>query len=435
MKRISGLTLIVFLLLAASAHAGEVRLWACHGPVGEPLGSDAFLRAQVFDAEFGGGCTLPGSALTAGFTRADPNGQSEAKVIARVPPNVTLTAVTLDRQARGPGYSVGTLESEDAGAVLDGVATYAVSGDSVSLSVRCDAAITARCTGRIAAGFALRALALTVHDANAPMFAVGGTRSPAAGVLNLDVHANDAGLGLRSAAASIDGTGMALASFGGCPELYSPADTTADVALDGECVHVAQVALAVDTTAVADGLHTLSVTVTDVAGNTVTQAQQFEVANHVATPTATPIATATATATATAEPTATGPPPPRPCRSRALLHGAHGRAWSIFGPARTVPKPTTAGLVRLPKRVSRKGAYSVSVLCPASASKPCAHRLALKAGGKTIASGRGTSKPGKRAQIVLQLSAAARRTLARKGTLTATLTLSGATPTTVRLHG
>jgi hypothetical protein len=99
------------------------------------------------------------------------------------------------------------------------------------------------------------------------------------------------------------------------------------------------------------------------------------------------------------------------------------------------PAATTASLVRLPKRVSRKGVYSVSVLCPAASPLPCAHRLTLKAQGKTIATGKGSSKPGRRVQITLKLTSAARRTLARKGTLTATLTLSGAAPTTVRLRG
>lgn len=434
-KRISGLTLLVLLLFAAPASAGEARLWACHGPTGAPLGSDAFLRAQVFDVEFGGGCDLPGSALTAGFTRSDPNGQSEAKLIAPVPPGVVLSAVRLDRTARGPGYAVGALESESAGALLDGVATYPASGDSVALHVRCDAALNARCAGVGTAGFAVRALALTVQDATGPAFVVGGMRSPAGGVIDLDIGASDDGLGLRSAAAAIDGAQVALTSFGGCPEL-SPADATVDLALGHPCVRVGRVGLAVDTTAVAEGIHTLAVTVTDAAGNAVTQSQQFEV---IELPTTTPTATATATATftATATATATATPTTQPTASPTATPITFPAPVATATTTPTPPpaaKPTTAALVRLPKRVSRKGVYSVSVLCPAAAPLPCAHRLTLKAAGRTIATGRGTSKPGKRARIALRLTAAARATLRRQGAVTATLTLSGAAPTTVRLR-
>jgi hypothetical protein len=121
-KRISGLTLLAFVLLAAPSWAGEARLWACHGPAGEALGSAPIFRAVVFDAAVTGGCDLPGSVLGGAFTRGDPNGQSEAKLLVPVPAAVTLTAVRLDRSARGPGYAAGTLEA--AGAPLDDVATY-----------------------------------------------------------------------------------------------------------------------------------------------------------------------------------------------------------------------------------------------------------------------------------------------------------------------
>ena len=444
MKRISTLALLAFLALTTPSHAGEARLWACHGPAGAPLGSTAFFRAQVFDVAFSGGCDLPDSALTGSFTRADPTGASEARLIAAVPPGVTLKSVTLDRTARGPGYSAtapasGAFESENAGTVLEGVTTAAASGGSVAFGVRCEAAITARCDGLAAAGFSLRSLALTVQDATGPTFAVGGIRSPATGLLDLDVRAFDNGIGLRSAAASLDGTPLSQASFGGCPEL-SPADGTADIALGVDCTVVGNTALSVDTAAVADGVHTLAVTVTDIAGNATSQATEVEVANHLAIPVGTPVPTATPTTSvaATATPLASSTPPAAPTAEPTATPITLPAAVVTVTPTPTptpLARPTTAALVRLPQRVSRKGVYSVSVLCPAASLLPCAHRLTLKAQGKTIATGKGSSKPGRRAQIALELTSAARRTLARKGALTATLTLSGAAPTTVRLRG
>ena len=101
--------------------------------------------------------------------------------------------------------------------------------------------------------------------------------------------------------------------------------------------------------------------------------------------------------------------------------------------------PNTAALQAAKRyRVSKRGALTAKASCPARAAKSCSAELTLRAklpGRKraaTIASGRKTVKPGATAKVTLRLSSAARRALARRS-LTATLTLAGAKPATVKL--
>ena len=262
------------LVAVAPARAGEVSLWACRGPAGEALG-------PVLTAATGDTVVEPGCAR-ARFTRPDPAAGSEALARVDVPPVTTLTSVRLDRLGRGPGYSAltsaGALETADG----DGVATFTTGGEWVALRLRCEAA--ERCADAGNAAFELRSATLVVQDTSQPAFAVGGLRDPATGTLALEIQATDGGAGLWRATASLDDTPVAGASFGGCTEL-SPADATVDLAVGALCPGVGQTGLAVDTTTVPDGQHTLRVVVTDAAGNTTQQTHTFTVLNPVATPT------------------------------------------------------------------------------------------------------------------------------------------------------
>src|SRR3954471_22757848 len=148
----SAMLLAVF-VCAARADAREVTLWACGGPAGRAPAFSPFVMAGTVS------CAAP-----LGFG---------------VPAGTTLKHVRLDRRAQGPGYvtrAADVLERVDDASVLDGVATFATGGDSVSLS-----------GGTID----LRSLALVVSDTTLPNGAVGGLRNPAVGVLNLDVQASD----------------------------------------------------------------------------------------------------------------------------------------------------------------------------------------------------------------------------------------------------
>ena len=179
--------------------------------------------------------------------------------------------------------------------------------------------------------------------------------------------------------------------------------------------------------------------VTDASGNATSQTWTLGVLNNTETPTPTPTPTETPTPTPTETPT----PTPTATATADPLGQTRPAATATPTPTPTAtaaPKPLrTVDLVKPPKplKVSRSGTITVSVLCPATSTVSCAPRLTLTASvprKATIATGRGTARPGMRARITLRLSSAARRVVARKGSLSATLTLRGATPTTVRLR-
>jgi hypothetical protein len=411
--------LVAFLSVTASASAGEVRLWACHGPAGTaaPFQSLAAGSSDTTVSMSDGGCSQPGGTIRIAFVRPDPADGSFAYTRIDAPIGLPFQRVRLDRRVTGPGAFARTsstlLERQDAATTADGVVTFDADGTYVDLGLDCTTA--PRCDAP-SASVDLRSAALTVRDDTPPVASSISIPSPATGLVAIALPATDSGVGLYSATTSVDGQLVAGArygsEFGRCSEL-SPFDGTIDLELP-MCTKQGTAFMSVDTSALADGHHELQVAVLDGAGNATTKTYELEARNHPVTP--------TPTATATAEPTA----------SPITLPAAVVTATPTPTP---LAKPTTAALVRLPKRVSRKGVYSVSVLCPATSPRSCAHRLTLKAQGKTIATGKGSSKPGRRVQIALKLTSAARRALARERTLTATLTLSGAAPTTVRLRG
>jgi hypothetical protein len=295
-----------------TAHAGTAWLWACHGPSGQPLGMTAFAGSQALDGAdgtYGVGCgaaaaVVGDGGLRATFTRPDPQAGSRAGWELTVPAGVTLSAVKVARLTDGfaggaqPGdpqvytaaTSAGPLESTDladASAVpLNGVLSAdPASGDFVDVGIACELVGGPRCppdTGGTV-GVDFESIALRVADNAPPDGAVGNVRSPASGALVLELRASDAGLGLLSASASLDGGHTVTASLGGptCVEL-SPSDATIDLALGADCAAtVADVPLSLDTTALPDGPHQLLVTVTDAAGNTTTVVNQpIAVLNH-----------------------------------------------------------------------------------------------------------------------------------------------------------
>ena len=307
---------VAWLATAASASAGEAALWACHGPGGQALGTQPLAATTSGDGivtTYGAGCSAPASAIADGgvraaFTRVDPSGDSAASWRFDVPGGVTLVGARLARRTTGFGgapvsgggqsyataTSSGTLERasvEDASNVpLDGVLDADLAdGTWVRLGVLCVKAQLERCApaGGDALGIEASSIALRVSDGTPPRGAVGGVSSPAVGTLSLSLFATDAGLGLASARATLDGALVAQADLGGptCAEL-SPQDATIDLPAAGGCPSsVSSAALDVDTTTVADGTRRLRVVVRDAAGNDATVADEQVVVRNAAQPT------------------------------------------------------------------------------------------------------------------------------------------------------
>jgi hypothetical protein len=100
--------------------------------------------------------------------------------------------------------------------------------------------------------------------------------------LSLDIHANDPGVGLNWAEASIEGTVPARTRFAAsnCDEL-TPGDDTVDLPLGNDCPNVDSVKIDVATTGLPDGNYTLLVRVADWAGNITEQRSPVEIANNI----------------------------------------------------------------------------------------------------------------------------------------------------------
>jgi hypothetical protein len=389
---------------------GEVRLWACHGPNGGGL-PFSYEVSKTPEASFGaaaGGCGSVGGSLTLGFVRPDPAVGQNVTLQFKVPDGVTLTRLRLSRTATGPGYLAqtpsGVLEREDAGERLDHDLETAATGGYVELRLACQTA--PRCEPP-QAGVTFRSATLTVRDTTAPGATIGLIPPIASKQFDVDVRASDAGSGLATTTAGIDGQPVATRAFDPtrCIDL-SPFDGVADVSLSSGCARNATTTLRIDTSPFADGPHQLEISVTDAAGNVRSSQHPFLIANG---PAATPAPTAVPTAIPAPKPTAT--PTPR--------------------------VPTVRELVTVPKRarVSRAGSIKLSVLCPKAAPRTCRHKLTLAYRGREIGTGRGTSRPGRRAKVTIKLTRSAKRTLQRRGLLPATLIVDGARrPATIRLR-
>jgi hypothetical protein len=136
--------------------------------------------------------------------------------------------------------------------------------------------VVALLAGLALGGTAVDAVAATATDSEAPRGAVGGVTSPASGTMILSVRATDAGSGLASARASVDGVVVASADLPGCGDL-----PPADLPPDADCpAAVTDLQLAVPTATFGDGTHQLQVRVTDAAGNTAVLVDQPLVINN-----------------------------------------------------------------------------------------------------------------------------------------------------------
>ena len=320
MTRLPGLTVAATSMVAATAFfhapialAGQVQLWACHGPGGEPLGAAPFFAAHARDGQTeasGQGCEGPAGSggLSASFSRADPSGGSRASWQLAVPADLELSSVRVQRATSGFGgapvagdpqrYEAATSTTMLESAALDDSSDQPLSGellapatggDSLRLGVSCALGGQQNCEAPPAGtvGVEISSVTLGVLDPSAPVGAVSGVQSPAAGTLTLALDASDTGLGLAGAEASLDaqGTYVRLGS-GSCPEHPAPA-ATINLALGSrDCPEdVSAVALSLNTAAEPDGPHRLRVTVTDAAGNTATLVdQEILIRNHPTPP-------------------------------------------------------------------------------------------------------------------------------------------------------
>ncbi len=269
----------------------------------------------------------------------------------------------------------------------------------------------------------LRSVSIEAIDGTAPAYTIGGLRDPADGVLELTIKATDAGVGLWDATARLDGEDAANARFGGCEDI-GPEDTTVDLPLGSLCPQVGEVTLPLDTTTMSNGEHELTVTVTDAAGSSIHDVHAVRRPQPRADPDPDPDAHA-------------DPDADRHRHGhgdRDTCGGAAGRAGDTHRDPRPPALDARAGADPGAPEVLAPRLARAQHAVPRHGAAPCRLRLTLAARGVSLATGGATAAPGRRARVVLRLTSAGRRALARRRTVAATLTLAGAVPASVRLR-
>ena len=298
-KQLSVLALagaILGITASSASAANPVYMWACHDRNGAPV-NDLGDQAAPTDADKGCANDDPAFTTFADGLRTSLAESNDSSWLFHVPPSVSLQQLTIYRQTTelgaGQHYELrtsrGVLESREAGqAPLNGgtdfmpVAPATDLGDWVRFRLYCDAGCQQPANG--SAGADISAIALKVSDATLPSFAVGGTSSPIAGPLAMDIQATDTGSGLRSASAELaSGLGSRSVSGNfevgaGCGDL-TPATEAVDMSLNAKCADVAALPLSLNTVGMTDGDYTLTVRVTDWAGNVRESTQPITVLN------------------------------------------------------------------------------------------------------------------------------------------------------------
>jgi hypothetical protein len=288
---------------SSASAANDVWLWACQGPTGQAL--NTAVQGGSGDCASGITLTQPSSLNADGNAVTFPGIQgntrfSEIKLtrafsgFGQAGSTSTYTAST----SSGPLETVSVAGAAPADGTIDVPVTAAGSnGDALSLKLNCAAAPCSTPASVKVTGAAMKIVESTAAEVSvSPHLALGGKSSPAAGDMNLDVRATDAGVGLDYAEAYLANANNTAVvgsrvryrfadadptTYAGCRDL-TPGTPTVDLPLGAVCPTVGNTpavkepgALKIDTLAkdgannpvYPNGIYTLIVRVVDMAGN------------------------------------------------------------------------------------------------------------------------------------------------------------------------
>jgi len=296
---------VLVLMLARTnlAGANELTLYSCHDPAGDAVGHDGWRNVRTADDDMfavdscaaGGGGYL-GLELQANLAGYADSARTEWDFQAPAWSSVASYTLNLAGSYAMPGTGAGmgqafvnasdegdpNYDYRNLGAAAQGAWVLARTPpapvSAITLNTSCDGQ-TGRCPAntRISA-LELSAAKIVLRDSTSPtVTGLTGSLLPGASVRGTgeaDFVASDPGPGIYSAQLIIDGASqpqVLLDSNGGwCENLGQTTDGTRSFAHPDPCEQTLSGAVSLDSTALADGEHSIRLTVDDASGNTTT---------------------------------------------------------------------------------------------------------------------------------------------------------------------
>jgi len=289
--------------LPSTAQANRIAVLSCHGPGGEALGHDGWINERTADGgmvaldscgaggagslslELGGNSGGYGDEARTEWMFNAPSWGSIVSYRVALADSYTSPyggggvgqAFVVASDESDPSYDYRNLGYGGLGpSVIERTAPAA--DDFVRLNASCDGQ-NGRCpAGAIVSRLDVSATRIVLSDPSTPTVTglTGTLLAPGAlrGSVALDVSAGDEGPGVYSAQLSVDGAPAAPVIFdtngGWCQSLGASGEAPRSFAHPDPCPKHASTTVSLDTSALADGRHSISLRVDDASGNATT---------------------------------------------------------------------------------------------------------------------------------------------------------------------
>jgi hypothetical protein len=294
------------LAVPAMAAAGTYTDWECGAPGGAPLAAQGFEGQQTAKASAVNTCGAAGGSLSVGLTDQSPwQGGLSASFTYAAPANTRISGVTLDRSTTGAptaaslltyrisadtSFLTGCLPSAVCGGDVAGTFSRTdLAAGSLLFTAGCSGLSTDVCVGATPLRLVVTRAAIALRDDIAPTVGnVKGTLfAPAAkaGTATVEFDAADLGGGVYRMVTTIDGATFEVqpAALGTCTDVDPTNSNPYEFPAKVPCpLTQAGLSVAIDTTKLAEGAHTIGVALEDAAGNAVNvvgPASRFTVRN------------------------------------------------------------------------------------------------------------------------------------------------------------
>ena len=289
-RALVGLSLLfaAILVVPATASAGTYIDWECAGPGGAPVAANGFTKTETANSSAVNTCGTAGGVLSAGLAGTSFNGGQGAAWNFAAPPDTNIAALTVDRSTSGApsGVSLETYQIAADNDLIDGCLPSAGCGGDVSGQVSrsnlaaasllftagCGGVAVNPCASAIRLNVSRAAISLrdnfapTVGNIRGSLFAAAAK----SGTATVEFDAADRGGGVYRMVTTIDDKLFEVqpAAFGTCADIDPSNSNPYEFPARVPCPYSqAGLSVAIDTTKLSEGRHSIGVNLEDAAGN------------------------------------------------------------------------------------------------------------------------------------------------------------------------